>query len=60
MSLIRLESSEIWAAFLGAGVPMRDFPDKRDAIVDAFVRHGIRRSDQAGPDRAGSARPAGL
>jgi hypothetical protein len=41
MSLIRLESSEIWNEFVIAGIPMRDFPDKRDAIVDAAVRHRL-------------------
>lgn len=51
MSLIRLESGEIWTAFLDAGVPMRDFPDKRDAIVDAYVRHRLRRPDPAGSVR---------
>ena len=34
-SLVRLECHAIWAAFRLAGVPMRPFPDTRDAVVDA-------------------------
>ncbi|MGH9066246.1 MAG: hypothetical protein ACRD0J_01785 [Acidimicrobiales bacterium] len=40
-ALVRVECSEIWSAFALAGVPMRDFPDKRDAVVDAAVRHRL-------------------
>ena len=49
MSLIRLECDAIWRAFLAAGVPMREFPDKRDAIVDAAVRHRLRTPVAAAP-----------
>lgn len=41
MSLVRLECSAIWWVFLAAGVPMRDYPDKRDAITDAATRHRL-------------------
>jgi hypothetical protein len=41
MGLIRLECSEIWNQFVLAGVPMRDFPDKRDAVVDGAIRHRL-------------------
>lgn len=44
MSLIRLESNDIWTAFLLGGIPMRDFPDKRDAVVDAAIRHRLERT----------------
>lgn len=43
LSLVRVECHEIWSEFVLAGVPMRDFPDKRDAIVDAAVRHQLSR-----------------
>jgi hypothetical protein len=39
MSTVRLECSAIWGKLITAGVPMRDFPDKRDAIVDCATRH---------------------
>ena len=39
---MRLECHAIWAAFKVAGVPMREFPDKRDAVIDAAVRHQLR------------------
>lgn len=38
-SLVRLECNRIWSELLLTGVPMRDLPDKRDAIVDAWTRH---------------------
>ena len=38
-SLVRLECNKIWSALLLAGIPMRDFPDTRDQIVDAWARH---------------------
>lgn len=41
VSLVRLESNAIWSEFLRGGIPMRDFPDKRDTIVDAVVRHKL-------------------
>ncbi|MCU4186058.1 hypothetical protein K6U06_16940 [Acidiferrimicrobium sp. IK] len=41
MALIRVECAEIWNRFVLADVPMRDFPDKRDAIVDAAIRHRL-------------------
>jgi hypothetical protein len=40
-SLVRLECNRIWSELLVAGVPMRDFGDARDAIVDAWSRHRI-------------------
>lgn len=49
-SLVRLECHAIWAAFRLAGVPMRRFPDTRDAVVDAAVRHRLRPPRGAGPD----------
>ncbi len=45
LSLVRVECHEIWSEFVLAGVPMRDFPDKRDAIVDATIRHQLSRPD---------------
>ena len=49
-SLVRLECHAIWAAFRLAGVPMRRFPDTRDAVVDAAVRHRLRPLGGEGPD----------
>jgi len=46
-SLVRVECHAIWAALRLAGVPLRPFPDTRDAVVDAAVRHRLRRP---GPD----------
>jgi hypothetical protein len=46
-SLVRLEANAVWGAFVAAGVPMRDYPDKRDAIVDAALRHNIGRATSA-------------
>jgi hypothetical protein len=42
-SLVRVECHAIWAALRLAGVPLRAFPDTRDAVVDAAVRHQLRR-----------------
>lgn len=42
-SLVRVECHAIWAALRLAGVPLRPFPDTRDAVVDAAVRHRLRR-----------------
>lgn len=39
---VRTECNAIWAAFRLAGVSMREFRDKRDAVVDAAVRHRLR------------------
>lgn len=39
---VRIECNAIWGAFLLAGVSMREFRDKRDAVVDAAVRHRLR------------------
>ena len=50
-SLVRLECHAIWAAFRLAGVPMRRFPDTRDAVVDAAVRHRLRPPGGEGADR---------
>lgn len=36
---VRLECNRIWGKLLMAGVPMRDLPDARDAIADAWARH---------------------
>jgi hypothetical protein len=41
MATVRIECGAIWNSFVLAGVPMRDFPDKRDAIVDAATRHHL-------------------
>lgn len=49
-SLVRVECHAIWAAFRVAGVPMRAFPDRRDAVVDAAVRHRLRPPGGAGTD----------
>ncbi len=49
-SLVRLECHAIWAAFRLAGVPMRPFPDTRDAVVDAAVRHRLRPSGGGSTD----------
>jgi hypothetical protein len=49
-SLVRLECHAIWAAFRLAGVPMRRFPDTRDAVVDAAVRHRLRPPGDTEPD----------
>jgi hypothetical protein len=38
-ALVRLECNRIWSKMLLAGVPMRDFTDARDQIVDAWLRH---------------------
>jgi hypothetical protein len=38
---MRVECNAIWAAFKIAGVPMREFRDKRDAVIDAAVRHHL-------------------
>jgi hypothetical protein len=38
---IRAGSAEIWNEFVLARVPMRDFRDKRNAVVDAVIRHGL-------------------
>jgi hypothetical protein len=38
-SLVRVECNKIWSALLFAGVPMRNFEDTRDQIVDAWNRH---------------------
>jgi hypothetical protein len=48
MATVRVECSEIWSSFALAGIPMRDFPDKRDAIVDATLRHCVSRADKNG------------
>jgi hypothetical protein len=42
---IRVECHAIWGAFKVAGVPMRQFRDKRDAVIDAAVRHRLARHD---------------
>jgi hypothetical protein len=59
MALIRVECSEIWQHFVVAGVPMRDFPDKRDAIVDAVIRHHLLPEGHLTPEPGlvGGARP---
>lgn len=44
-SLVRVECHAIWAALTLAGVPLRRFPDRRDAVVDAAVRHHLRPPD---------------
>jgi hypothetical protein len=41
MGTVRAECAGIWNQFVLAGVPMRDYPDKRDAVVDAAVRHRL-------------------
>ncbi len=43
-SLVRLEMNAVWDEFDRAGVPMRLFDDKRDDVVDAWLRHDLRRS----------------
>jgi hypothetical protein len=43
---IRIECNAIWAAFRVAGVSMREFRDKRDAVIDAAIRHRLRPSGQ--------------
>jgi hypothetical protein len=49
-SLVRVECHAIWAALTLAGVPLRPFPDRRDAVVDAAVRHRLRPPDDNDPD----------
>jgi hypothetical protein len=46
MSLVRIENNEIWSSFIIAGIPMRNFADKRDAIVDAMIRHHLSPGEQ--------------
>jgi hypothetical protein len=55
-SLVRLECHAIWAAFRLAGVPMRGFPDTRDAVVDAAVRHRLRPPGGPVPSAAADSR----
>ena len=38
---VRSRAAEIYEKFFFAAVPMRDFPDDVDAIVDAAWRHGL-------------------
>lgn len=38
-SLVRFECARILTAMLGAGIPLRNFADTRDLIVDAWIRH---------------------
>jgi hypothetical protein len=38
-SLVRFECGRIRAAMLRAGIPLRNFGDSRDLIVDAWIRH---------------------
>ncbi|HEX6423237.1 MAG TPA: hypothetical protein VFZ79_07135 [Acidimicrobiales bacterium] len=51
-SLVRRECHAIWAAFRMAGVPVRAFPDRRDAVVDAAIRHRLRAPGDLPSDRA--------
>lgn len=43
-SLARLEMTTVWEAFDRAGVPMRLYDDKRDEVIDAWLRHDLRPS----------------
>jgi hypothetical protein len=38
---VRVECNAIWGAFKIAGVPLRAFRDKRDAVIDAAIRHRL-------------------
>jgi hypothetical protein len=49
-ALVRLECNAIWGLFRLAGVPMRDFRDKRDAVVDAAARHRLFPPGPTTPD----------
>lgn len=40
-SLVRLEMNAVWLAFDQAGVPMREFDDKIQEVVDAWLRHNL-------------------
>lgn len=40
-ALVRVECNKIWSAMLLAGIPMRNLPDARDQIADAWLRHRI-------------------
>jgi hypothetical protein len=40
-SLVRMEMNAVWDEFECAGVPMRLFDDKRDEVVDAWLRHRL-------------------
>jgi len=46
---MRVECNAIWAAFKIAGVPMREFRDRRDAVIDAAVRHHLARPGSPTP-----------
>jgi hypothetical protein len=38
---VRLDMSAIWDAFSNAGVPMRPHTDRRDEVLDAWMRHRL-------------------
>ena len=40
-SMVRVECNKIWSKMLLAGIPLRDLPDVRDQIVDAWNRHRL-------------------
>lgn len=50
---MRVECNAIWGAFKVAGVPMRHFRDKRDAVIDAVIRHDLRLPEPGTPPTAG-------
>ncbi len=49
-ALVRLEMTSVWDAFTQAGVPMRQHTDKRDEVVDAWLRHRLTGGDELSPD----------